>query len=41
MDYKEYNDYELLSYIEEENEEANTILFNKYKPLINSIAQKY
>ena len=41
MDYKEYNDYELLSYIEEENEEANAILFNKYKPLINSIAQKY
>jgi len=40
MDYRDYNDFELLSYIEENNEEANEILFNKYEPLINSFASK-
>ena len=40
MDYKEYNDYELIQYISENNEEANTIMFQKYKPLIQSIAKK-
>ena len=28
MDYHDYNDFELLSYIEENNEEASEILFN-------------
>ena len=40
MDYKEYNDYELLSYIAEKNEEATEIMYKKYEPLINSIANK-
>lgn len=40
MEYKDYNDQELLSYIKEQNEEANEIMFNKYKPLINKIAIK-
>lgn len=40
MKYKEYNDYELLSYIKEQNEEANEIIYEKYKPLIVSIAKK-
>lgn len=40
MDYKEYNDYELIQYISENNEEANTIMFQKYKPLIQGIAKK-
>ena len=40
MKYKEYNDYELLSYIYEQNEEANEIIYEKYKPLIISIAKK-
>lgn len=40
MDYHDYNDFELLSYIEENNEEANEILFKKYEPLINSFANK-
>lgn len=39
MDYKEYNDYELLDYISENNSDANEILYNKYIPLINSIAK--
>ena len=30
MQYREYNDYELLNYISENNEEANEILFEKY-----------
>lgn len=40
MQYREYNDYELLNYISENNEEANEILFEKYKPLIVNISNK-
>ena len=40
MNYRSFNDNELLSYICESNEEANTILFKKYEPLINSLAHK-
>lgn len=37
MNYKEFNDYELL-YILNENEDASEILYNKYKGLITKIA---
>ena len=40
MNYKDYNDYELLSYIAEGNEDANNIIIKKYEPLINKIAIK-
>lgn len=40
MNYKEFNDYELLSYIKEGNEDANNIIIKKYEPLINKIALK-
>lgn len=40
MKYKDYNDYELINYISENNEDANEILFEKYKPLITSISNK-
>lgn len=40
MNYKDYNDYELLSYVAENNEEASEILYQKYMPLISSIAKK-
>lgn len=40
MDYKEYNDFELIDYIRENNEEANEIIFKKYEPLITSLAKK-
>lgn len=40
MDYKDFNDYELLSYIAEGNEDANNIIIKKYEPLINKIATK-
>lgn len=40
MDYKDYNDYELLNYISENNEEAINIMYEKYKPLIYGIANK-
>ena len=40
MQYKDYNDYELLNYISENNEEANEILFEKYKPLVISFSNK-
>ncbi len=40
MNYKEYNDYELLSYISENHEEANNILYQKYQPFIEKLAHK-
>ncbi len=36
----EINDYELLSYVHEGNEEACNLLFQKYKPFIISYAKK-
>lgn len=39
MNYRNFNDYELLDKVNE-SEEANEILFEKYKPLINGIARK-
>lgn len=41
MNYKEFNDYELLDQIHSCNEDANEILLYKYRPLIVSIAKKY
>ena len=38
MNYKDFNDYELLNYVREGNEEANNIIIKKYEPLINKIA---
>ncbi|MBR1717711.1 MAG: sigma-70 family RNA polymerase sigma factor [Bacilli bacterium] len=40
MDYRDYNDYELLDYIKENNEDANNIIYKKYEPLIYKIAKK-
>ena len=40
MNYKNFNDYELLDYIYSCNEDANEILLYKYRPLIINIATK-
>ncbi len=40
MEYKDFNDYELLNLIAEGSEEANNIIIKKYEPLINKIATK-
>lgn len=40
MNYRDLNDYELISYVKEHNEEANQIMYEKYKPLVTSIAAK-
>ena len=40
MNYKDYNDFELLSYISENNEEAADVLFEKYNPLIVATANR-
>jgi len=40
MNYKDYSDSELISYIRENSEEANEILFEKYKPIIVAFATK-
>lgn len=38
MNYKDYNDNEIINYISEGSEEANYIIYDKYKPLISKIA---
>ncbi|MDD2181448.1 MAG: sigma-70 family RNA polymerase sigma factor [Bacilli bacterium] len=40
MNYRNYNDNELVSFVEENHEEAQDILFEKYKPFIVSTANK-
>jgi RNA polymerase sporulation-specific sigma factor len=41
VDYKEYNDYELLYLIAEQNEVACEILYNKYKHVVQLKAKKH
>lgn len=41
INYKDYNDYELLSYVRESNEEASEVLFEKYNPLIVATANRF
>lgn len=41
MDYKNINDYEILYLIGENNEESINMIFDKYKPIVISIAKKY
>jgi len=38
--YKDLNDYEIM-YMVEENDDARDLLFNKYRPIIVNIANKY
>lgn len=40
MEYRNFNDNELIYYVRENNEEASQIIFKKYEPLILSIAKK-
>lgn len=40
MNYSDYNDYELLDYVLENNEVANEIIYKKYEPIIKNIAAK-
>ena len=40
MNYSDFNDYELIEYANENNEDANNILIKKYEPLIYSIANR-
>ena len=40
MEYKELNDFELLTFVRENSEEANNLLFKKYKPLIEVNARR-
>ncbi len=41
MDYKKYNDYELISMVCENDEDSYYSLFSKYEPIIKSIAQEF
>ena len=41
VQYKEYNDYELLYMVKENDETAYNLLYEKYKPLVISLAKKY
>ena len=40
MNYDNLNDYEILSYVSENNEDANDVIFEKYRPLIYDRATK-
>lgn len=39
--YQDYNDQQLLEFINENNEEALEIIYKKYKPLIYSLSKKF
>ena len=41
MNYKNNNDYELLYYVKENDDEALNTLFVKYDPIINKLSNKY
>lgn len=38
---EQYNDYELLHLVKEQNEEATRILYQKYRPFVENKAKKY
>lgn len=40
MNYNDLNDYELVSYVAEGNEDANAIIMEKYQPVITKFAKK-
>lgn len=40
MDYRDLNDYELLHYVSENIEEANDIVYEKYRPLVIATANR-
>lgn len=41
MDYKNFNDYELLYLIEENNDQAQDILYQKYLPILRRLTLRY
>lgn len=41
MNYKNYNDYEIMYMISENDEDALNILYRKYEPIVKSYAKKY
>lgn len=41
MDYKNVNDYEIIYMIRENDDDARNLIFNKYLPIVKSIANKY
>lgn len=41
MNYKNYNDYEIMYMIEEKSDDALNILYRKYEPIVKSYAKKY
>ncbi len=41
QNYSQYNDYELVYMVQEENENAYQILYDKYQPLLRQIASRF
>lgn len=41
MNYKNYNDYEIMYMIEEKSDDALDILYQKYEPIVKSYAKRY
>ena len=40
MNYKDFNDYELVNFVAEGNEDANEIIMEKYRPIVKKFAFK-
>ena len=41
MNYKKYNDYELIDKVQENDEDSRNIMFEKYHPILSSLAKEY
>ena len=41
MNYKNYNDYELISMVRENDEFSYYSLFEKYKPIVKNISKEF
>lgn len=41
MNYKKYNDYELINKVQENDEDSRSILFEKYTPILFHLAKEY
>ena len=41
QNYSQYNDYELVYMVQEENENAYQILYDKYQPLLRQIVSHF
>ena len=41
MDYKKYNDYELVYHVRESDDDSKDVLFQKYEPILHKLAHEF